>query len=108
MGFLGECDGPAQPTEEYAGKALKRPTRDLGEPSLALLCPAYRRNPQFWSGRQGLLGSIEAGRTNRVISPCYLDISPSDAAPADRYAVSRFRSKHRQYGFPVLPTNVGK
>ncbi|HEX2520856.1 MAG TPA: hypothetical protein VHP35_01955, partial [Terriglobia bacterium] len=33
---------------------------------------------------QGLLGSIEAGNTNRVISPCCLDISPSAATGAFR------------------------
>jgi hypothetical protein len=76
--------GRVQPTEKTLGKALKSPLRqDLGElPPLHFVYPD-RMNLTVWSAGR-LFGSIEAGRTNRVISPYNLDISPSAALPAHR------------------------
>jgi hypothetical protein len=44
--------------------------------------------PHSFGLSAGLFRSIEASRTNRVISPCYLDISPSAAAQRTGHLVS--------------------
>jgi len=83
--FHGERSGPVQPTEKAPGKALKaRFSKILASfPSLHFVYPD-RTKPTVLACRQALLGSIEAGCTNRVISPCYFDISPSAPPPAQR------------------------
>jgi hypothetical protein len=82
----GEHGGSAQPTEKTLGKALMSPLQqDLGElPAFVFRLSRDRTKLTALVCRQDLLGSIEADSTNRVISPCYLDISPSAATAVFR------------------------